>query len=106
MNEQIQSVVDTLEGIKEVILRIHPAASDVDKLELPLSVVLNSNFPSISKKQIIDFIDIEISRLTNLNTAFSESFLQNIEQLIPYIESELKKLKFFILNQTHSFLIK
>lgn len=93
MNEQIQSVVDTLEGIKEVILRIHPAASDVDKLELPLSVVLNSNFPSISKKQIIDFIDIEISRLTNLNTAFSESFLQNIEQLIPYIESELKKIE-------------
>lgn len=93
MNEQVQPVVDSLQRIKDVILRVHPSASALDKIDVPLSVVLNSNFPAISKKRINDFIDIEISRLNNLNTAFSESFLNNLEELASYVDTECAKIE-------------
>ncbi|MDG3555616.1 hypothetical protein P7L54_06585 [Acinetobacter bereziniae] len=93
MNEQVQPVIDSLQRVKDVILRVHPTASAIDKIDVPLSVVFNSNFPAISKKKIIDFIDIEVSRLKNLNTAFSEIFLNNLEELASYVDTECVKIE-------------
>lgn len=92
MSQEVQGIIDSLEKMISSIQTIHPTASQGDKFTKPLNVVINSNFPPISKHQIIEFIKIEILRLENLNTAFDENFLSNLDELSVYIDEEIKQI--------------
>lgn len=101
MKEEVQNIFNALGRISETIVAIHPTASNKENMNLPLSIVLNANFPPISKQQIIDFIDIERARLENLNSAFTEGFLKNLESLALYIDEERKKIE-TLFNQSNA----
>lgn len=106
MKEEVKSIFDALGRISETIISIHPTASNRENMNVPLNMVFNANFPPISKQKIIDFIDIERARLENLNTAFSEDFLKNLESLATYIEEERKKIETLFFQSNAQFFDK
>lgn len=88
MNQQVQGIIDSLEKIVSTIHDIHPSSSTNENIQKPLNVVINSNFPPLSKQQIYDFIQLETKRLENLNVAFTPSFLGILDELSTYIDAE------------------
>ncbi|ENV16436.1 hypothetical protein [Acinetobacter guillouiae] len=101
MNEEVQSIIDALSKIKDIILRVHPTASSVENINVPLNIIFNSNFPAVSKKTILDFIDTEIFRLNNLNSSFSEDFLSNLDKIVSFIDNESTKIE-ALFNQSNA----
>lgn len=101
MHQEVKAIVESLENIVDSIRRTHPTASTKENINRPLSVVLNTNFPPISKQQIFDFIHLETARLENLNTPFEEDFLNSLDELATYIEEERKKIE-LLFNQSNA----
>ncbi|MGE8544239.1 MAG: hypothetical protein ACN6NS_08035 [Acinetobacter johnsonii] len=93
MNQEIKGIVDALARIEDTIVSIHPSISSKENFDIPLNVAINANYPPISKKQIIQLINTEATRLKNLNSAFSEEFLFKLDSLVIFIDGERKKIE-------------
>lgn len=106
MNAEITEIIESLENLAQGIFEAHPTSSTDENINQPLNLVINANFPSISKRQIIDFIEIEVSRIKNLNLEFDKEFLTKIEKLSNYIDEESKKIQLLLNQQNQTFIDK
>lgn len=106
MNQEVKSIIESLENIVETIRKVHPQASSKENINKPLHAVLNTNFPPISKQQIFDFIHLETKRLENLNTSFEEEFLDSLDDLATYIGEEKKKIEVLFTQSNAQFFDK
>lgn len=100
MYTQIEELIESLKGMTDAIKRGYAPASTPDKIGLPLYNVINSNFQSISKEQIINLVDGEIKRIKELKVEFDEGFLNQLIDLAGYIDIENVRIE-TLLNQTN-----